>query len=51
MEIGEVLQYYMLNTVINILFKNFIVLWRHCEARKAYQWYQLMNLFFWNYCC
>jgi len=28
-EIGERLQYYMLNTVINILFKNFIVLWRH----------------------
>ena len=29
MEIGELLQYYMLNTVINILFKNFIELWRH----------------------
>ena len=28
-EIGEFLQYYMLNTVINFLFKNFIVLWRH----------------------
>ena len=27
-EIGE-LQYYMLNTVINFLFKNFIALWRH----------------------
>jgi len=28
MEIGELLQYYMLNTVINLLFKNFITLWR-----------------------
>ena len=28
-EIGELLQYYMLNTVINYLFKNFIALWRH----------------------
>ena len=26
---GGLLQYYMLNTVINFLFKNFIVLWRH----------------------
>ena len=29
MEIGGLLQYYMLNTVINFLFKNFIALWRH----------------------
>jgi len=29
MEIGGLLQYYMLNTVINFLFKNFISLWRH----------------------
>ena len=28
-EIGELLQYYMLNTVINFLFKSFIALWRH----------------------
>ena len=28
-EIGELLQYYMLNTVINFSFKNFIALWRH----------------------
>jgi len=28
-EIGELLQYYMLNTVINFLFKNLIALWRH----------------------
>jgi len=28
-EIGGLLQYYMLNTVINFLFKNFIGLWRH----------------------
>jgi len=38
-EIGERLQYYMLNTVINFLFKNFIALWRHlaksqlCDAQ------------------
>ena len=25
----ELLQYYMLNTVINFLFKNFTALWRH----------------------
>jgi len=42
-EIGELLQYYMLNTVINFLFKNFIVLWRHlakiqllCDAQMYY---------------
>ena len=29
MEIGGLLQYYMLNTVINFSFKNFIALWRH----------------------
>jgi len=29
MKIGELLQYYMLNTVINFVFKNFIALWRH----------------------
>ena len=29
MEIGGLLQYYMLNTVINFLFNNFIALWRH----------------------
>jgi len=28
-EIGELLQYYMLYTVNNFLFKNFIALWRH----------------------
>jgi len=28
-ELRELLQYYMLNTVINFLFKNFIALWRH----------------------
>jgi len=28
MEIGGLMQYYMLNTVINSLFKNFIALWR-----------------------
>ena len=29
MKIGELLQYYVLNRVINFLFKNFIALWRH----------------------
>jgi len=29
MEIGELLQYYILNTAINFLFKYFIALWRH----------------------
>ena len=29
MKIGGLLQYYMLNTVINFLFKNFIALWPH----------------------
>jgi len=29
MEIGELLQYYMLNAVVNFLFKNSIALWRH----------------------
>ena len=29
LEIGDLLQYYMLNTVINFLFKNFIALQRH----------------------
>jgi len=29
MEIGGLLQYYMLNTVIKFLFKNFIAMWRH----------------------
>jgi len=28
-EIGELLQNYMLNTVFNFLFNNFIALWRH----------------------
>ena len=28
-KIGGLLQYYMLNTVINLLFKNVIALWRH----------------------
>jgi len=28
-EIGELLQYYILNTAINFLVKNFIALWRH----------------------
>ena len=35
MEIGELLQYYMLNTVINFLFKNFIALWRHLAKTQV----------------
>ena len=42
MKIGGLLQNYMLNTVINFLFKNFIALWRHlaktqllCSLRDA----------------
>ena len=34
-EICELLQYYMLNIVINFLFKNFITLWRHL-AKTSY---------------
>jgi len=36
MEIGGLLQYYMLNTVINFLFKNFIALWRENIATVVY---------------
>ena len=35
-EIGELLQYYMLNTVINILFKNFIALSSENTATVVY---------------
>jgi len=36
-EISELLQNYMLNTVINFLFKNFIALWRHlAKTQLAY---------------
>ena len=35
MEINEILQYYMLNTVINFLFKNFIALWRHLAKTQV----------------
>jgi len=35
-EIGELLQYYILNTIINFfLFKNFIALWRHRHLAKT----------------
>ena len=34
-EIGELLQYYMLNTVINFLFKNSIALWRHLAKTQV----------------
>ena len=36
---GGLLQYYMLNTVINFLFNNFIALWRHLAKT------QLLSLF------
>jgi len=36
MEIGGLLQYYMLNTVTNFLFKNFIALWRHLAKTVVY---------------
>ena len=43
MEICELLQYYMINTVINFLFENFIALWRHlaktplpCDAQYLF---------------
>ena len=53
-EIGELLQYYMLNTVIDFLFKNFITLWRHlaktqllCDAQiylySVNKWQQHFN--------
>ena len=34
-EIGELLQYCMLNTVISFLFKNFIALWRHLAKTQV----------------
>jgi len=42
-EIGELLQYYMLNTVINFLFKNFIALWRHL-AKTQLQIYRVIKI-------
>ena len=39
MEIGGLLQYYMLNTVINFLFKNFIALWRHLAKTQLLSFY------------
>ena len=34
-EIGELLQYFMLNTVINFLFINSIALWRHLAKTQV----------------
>ena len=34
LRVNELLQYYMLNTVINFLFKNFIALWRHLAKKQ-----------------
>ena len=36
MEIGGFLQYYMLNTVINFLFKNFIALFTNFHAIRSW---------------
>ena len=43
-EIGERLQYYMLNTVINILFKNFITLWRHLAKTQLLSFIHIVQI-------
>jgi len=43
-EIGELLQYYTLNTVINILFKNFIVLWRHLAKTQLLSFIRIVQI-------
>ena len=45
MKIGGLLQYYMLNTVINFLFKNFIALWRHRENTATVVYSHCTNRF------
>ena len=44
MEIGELLQYYMLNTVINFLFKNFIALWRHLAKTQLLSFIHIVQI-------
>jgi len=43
-EIGELMQYYMLNTVINILFKNFIALWRQLAKTKLLSFIHIVQI-------
>ena len=43
-EIGELLQYYMLNTVINILFKNFIALWRYLAKTQLLSFIHIVQI-------
>ena len=44
-EIGELLQCYMLNTVINFLFKNFVALWRHLAKTQLLCDVQIYNMY------
>jgi len=44
MEIGELLQYYMLNAVINFLFKNFIALWRHLAKTQLLSFIHIVQI-------
>ena len=43
-EIGELLQYYMLNTDINFLFKNFIALWRHLAKTQLLSFIHIVQI-------
>ena len=43
-EIGELLQYYMLNTVFNFLFKNFIALWRHLAKTQLLSFIHIVQI-------
>jgi len=43
-EIGELLQYYMMNTVINFLFKNFIALWRHLAKTQLLSFIHIVQI-------
>ena len=43
-EIGELLQYNMLNTVINFLFKNFIVLWRYLAKTQLLSFIHIVQI-------
>jgi len=43
-EIGELLQYSMLNTVINFLFKNLIALWRHLAKTQLLSFIHIIQI-------
>jgi len=43
-EIGELMQYYMLNTVINFLFKNFIALWRYLAKTQLLSFIHIVQI-------